>query len=511
MLSGMNDGYGGHEEGAAEPSMAVAPIPQTAKRLAHLGVAVLAFGLALVTRADADLWGHLRFGLDMIESRELTAVDPYSFTQDVPWVNHEWLSELQMAAAYRSAGLTGLLVLKAAILWAVFALIWWNLARARVGVRVAVSLIVIAGTIHMTSSVRPQLWTFLCLAILCRVLLSQSWSVRWCLPVVFVFWVNCHGGWIVGIGVLGAWAAGQVWSRPSSMGRWAALVTACVLATLVNPYGWGMWDFIGGTVRMERAIDEWQSLWTTPVLNWLPWGVAVAATIWMWFRHAPNRLSTAGVLLMLAYASARVLRIESLFVAAAALLLAPALEARWPATPSPAARRSDVPPSSVLAVSAGFAVLAFIGSTWIGARALSCVPIVGTWIPDVAAMTSLRYATAGRLVTPFNWGEYALWHLGPRVRISMDGRRETIYSDAMLTANDAVLAGTARGLEVLSNWNPEYVWLPASSAATRDWLLANGYRLDVETDRSIVAVRGDQPRLPAPVSDAWEVKGCFPG
>ena len=34
---------------------------------------LLAVGLALVTRADADLWGHIRFGLDLLRDRYLPA------------------------------------------------------------------------------------------------------------------------------------------------------------------------------------------------------------------------------------------------------------------------------------------------------------------------------------------------------------------------------------------------------------------------------------------------------
>jgi hypothetical protein len=476
---------------------------RTAARLANLGLAVLAFALALVTRADADLWGHLRFGLDILDSRQLTEIDPYSFTQDVPWVNHEWLSEVQMAAAYRYGGLAGLLVLKAAIIWFVFALIWRSLARAAVRVRLTVSAMVIVGTLHMTAVARPQLWTFLCSAILCRLLPSPSWRDRWWLPLVFVFWVNSHGGWIVGLGVVGVWAAGHVWIHPSTFRSWAALVSACILATLVNPYGWGMWGFIGGTVRMERAIDEWQSLWTTPVLNWVPWALAVAGTVWMWVRHTPHRLPVAAVLVMLAFAAARVLRIESLFVATAAILLAPALSVRWPRTQVPRMSRS-----AAFAISGTFLALAFTSSVWLGGRALSCVPITGPWAPDLEAMASLRHAEPGRIVTPFNWGEYAIWHLGPRVRVSMDGRRETIYSDRMLAANDAVVAGTPEGLHTLAEWNPEYVWLPASSQSTSAWLVSRGYRLDIETPSSTVLVRTDQPFLPPSLAAP---AACFPG
>src|SRR4029453_268254 len=63
--------------------------------------------LISATRTDPDLWGHVRFGLDWLQSWRLPAIDPYSFTQDRPWVNHEWLSEAFMGAAYRIGGSGG--------------------------------------------------------------------------------------------------------------------------------------------------------------------------------------------------------------------------------------------------------------------------------------------------------------------------------------------------------------------------------------------------------------------
>ena len=38
---------------------------------------------------------------------------------------------------------------------------------------------------------------------------------------------------------------------------------------------------------------------------------------------------------------------------------------------------------------------------------------------------------SGNLATQFNWGEYIIWHLGPQIKVSIDGRRETIYSTAI--------------------------------------------------------------------------------
>ena len=99
------------------------------------------------------------------------------------------------------------------------------------------------------------------------------------------------------------------------------------------------------------------------------------------------------------------------------------------------------------------------------------------------------------LITSFNWGEYALWHLGPRLRVSMDGRRETVYTDLRLAEYQAIVHGRPEGLAALAEWRAEYAWLPASSHATKAWLLANGYRVDFESAVSFVAVRSDLPGL----------------
>ena len=134
-------------------------------------------------------------------------------------------------------------------------------------------------------------------------------------------------------------------------------------------------------------------------------------------------------------------------------------------------------------------------------------PDNGSYGPDVVAGESLR-GSEGRLVTSFNWGEYALWHFGPALKVSVDGRRETLYADETVNAQAAILQGVTGGLAVLAQLNPDYVWLPASSEKTAEWLRANGYREDIRTEHSFIAVRRDH----APLT-AWQGQpsGCFPG
>jgi hypothetical protein len=115
---------------------------------------------------DPDLWGHVRFGLDLLGTRRIVRPDPYSYVSgDQPWINHEWLAEAVLALVFQLAGPTGLIVLKVAI----GALIGLVLARhlGRLGVGEG---IVLAGTFGLLwpwlGAVRPQMFTFLCLSLL---------------------------------------------------------------------------------------------------------------------------------------------------------------------------------------------------------------------------------------------------------------------------------------------------------------------------------------------------------
>ena len=58
----------------------------------------------------------------------------------------------------------------------------------------------------------------------------------------------------------------------------------------------------------------------------------------------------------------------------------------------------------------------------------------------------------GNMAVYFDWGEYVLWHLGPGVKVSYDGRRETIYSDALRRLNMDWANGTGRWDALLDDY-----------------------------------------------------------
>ena len=310
--------------------------------LAVVVIVVLAFA-SLRTAADPDLWGHVRFGQDILAAHSIPRADPYSFTSDRPWVNHEWLAEVLMAAAYGAAGAAGLIALKLAVVLCTFVVVWRALRHAGVFRPIAAGLLVIAaaGVYPQLIAIRPQLFSVLLFATLLA-LMNGAGRGRWRLllwtPVLFGLWANLHGGWIVGLGVLGLWSVGRVFpalsvaeGRPGAPVLWAAGGTALALAgTLATPYGVGLWRFLWETVGLGRAdISDWQPIFYSPS-HIVAWALAASLAVMAWRRHGKAAMAQLLPVLALGLLALRVVRLEGFFALAAVILLAPHFAALGP-------------------------------------------------------------------------------------------------------------------------------------------------------------------------------------
>ena len=72
------------------------------------------------------------------------------------------------------------------------------------------------------------------------------------------------------------------------------------------------------------------------------------------------------------------------------------------------------------------------------------------------------------MVTFFNHGEYLIWHLAPQLQVSMDGRRETVYSESVLAAHGRLYDTPAAGATYPNTVGADLVWLPNDLGAARD-------------------------------------------
>lgn len=487
------------EQGVMLPPVAPSPAVELGRRLAWL----LALAAILPTRADPDLWGNLRFGLDLLATRQVSTADAYSFTQDMPWYNHEWLAQVMMAASYLLAGTAGLVVLKAGLVLLTLRLVTLAFRGTRPLLAEGAMLLFLVGATSIVVTLRAQLWSFLGLAVLFRLLETNTTRSRKAIPILFGLWVNCHIGWVIGLAVLVWWSIGTI-VRGDAVARRAAVtvVVVSLVATMANPYGWHLWQFTAGATHLSRNLTEWQPLWTTPAFNWVGWLLAVLLALLAALRPPRIRLELAICVAVLAIVSVQVVKFVPFFVELTTFALAAVARARWPMRYEP----EPVPTPIQWVNRTASTVLAVVVLTFSWPR-VTCLP-ADAWHPDATVARALIDVKAsGRMAVWFDWGEYVIWHRGPALRVSFDPRYDLLYSAATIDEQEQLARGTARGTAFIERLSPEYVWYPSAMMTLKQWVAANGYRIDIDTKESFLAVRADLPAVPRPPTQMF---GCFP-
>jgi hypothetical protein len=237
-----------------------------------------------------------------------------------------------------------------------------------------------------------------------------------------------------------------------------AAAVAAAAATTVNPYGIALWSFLRETVGLGRPdITEWHPIATAGPGVAAFWCVsAVIAAVLL--RRSPRAAPAESFpVVMMGALAFRVSRLDAFFAISVAVLLAPQLAALWSNAREPDPRRA-VPRRAVMA-----ALVLACAIRWPSLTRLDLDS--AAWLPERQAVVFMKAcAIRGNMVTFFDWGEYAIWHLAPEVKVSMDGRRETVYSAAPIAGHLAVYRNQREGIEYLRRLNPDYVWLPKSLA-----------------------------------------------
>jgi hypothetical protein len=85
---------------------------------------------------------------------------------------------------------------------------------------------------------------------------------RFLLPAMMVLWVNLHGGFLIGFFIVGIFCGVALLKRDWVNVRIDCLVgVGCLLAILVNPLGWHIYDGVVSTMGnfIQGYITEWMS------------------------------------------------------------------------------------------------------------------------------------------------------------------------------------------------------------------------------------------------------------
>ncbi len=217
-------------------------------------VFILFFVLSYL-KLDPDFGWHLMSG-DYFVHHAIPATDIFTYTaSDFPWVNHEWLSDIILYYLYSFGGYT-LLALVYASLWT---LAFFLVARKSYGPLIILGVLAVLPF----AGIRAVTWTVLGVVLVYRIVQARDRRWRYILPLLFLLWANIHGGFAIGLVLLGYWA---IVKRSKQL---LLLLGGSILVTFINPYGVDLYVEIFRTTldgSLRWVINEWVpigSVWQT--------------------------------------------------------------------------------------------------------------------------------------------------------------------------------------------------------------------------------------------------------
>ncbi|HAR62382.1 MAG TPA: hypothetical protein DCS13_02855 [Candidatus Margulisbacteria bacterium] len=207
--------------------------------------------MAHQTMKDFDMWWHLRTGQVLLQGIFPTT-DIFSFTAyGKPWILHEWGSEVIFYLLNKTFGAGSIMLLRALLAAFSLGMVFKIMMRKRIDIFVALFLTII--TLFATSKIwgeRPHLFTVLFLTFLIYLYNEYKYynnnKVLLVLPVLFIVWINLHGGYVIGFIYLGACIAAETFNNffqfnkddvfpQSRINRLIGITALSFLCTFINP------------------------------------------------------------------------------------------------------------------------------------------------------------------------------------------------------------------------------------------------------------------------------------
>jgi hypothetical protein len=198
-----------------------------------------------------DLGRHLLLGRIIATEHSIPAANLLTYTcPDFPFINHHWLSEVVFYLTHRLIGLNGLIIFKALLLTSSLAIALFTERIQRSAPLYLFTGILCAVTIAYRAHVRPELFTYLGIALYGLGLTRMAAGKRngwWLLLILYgFFWANAHIYFIFGIGMVGAyllsyWIFHLIDRRSEQYVlpiRETILFLLLCLVSCLNPNGW---------------------------------------------------------------------------------------------------------------------------------------------------------------------------------------------------------------------------------------------------------------------------------
>ena len=473
---------------------------------------------------DAGIGWHIRAGQQILTSHAIPRVDSFSSTMSgKPWFAWEWMYDVVVGHLDATLGLNGVVWFTAVVIATVFAWMFRSLIRRGTNMCIALGLALLAisaSMIHFLA--RPHvlswLFTFAWFWILdsserdCFSGRGGNSSRRaWLLPPLILVWVNLHGGFLFGFALLGIFWLGALWTwfqskedriedslrRIAAARRvrdltWAGL--ACVVASLVNPYGWRLhahvYSYLSNRFLMDH-IDEFQSPNFHGAAQKCFLVLLLIALAGLAARGRQLRMSEGLTVLLVAYAglyASRNIPVSSVLLV---MLLGPLISNA--AGGGGFFQRMATVESGMRGHA--WPVLALVGTLVIainGGRIGSSQAMDAHFDPKRMPVEAVNYLeksrVSGPVLSPDFWGGYLIYRLYPKMQVVVDDRHD-LFGDEFFKSYLKMVHAEPGWDGFLREHPSSYVLVPKQSALASVFMESHAWRVIYSDDVAIALMR----------------------
>ncbi|HEV2453140.1 MAG TPA: hypothetical protein VGY98_02700 [Verrucomicrobiae bacterium] len=497
--------------------------------------------------ADPDLWSHVFFGKQFIQTGKPTTIDYYSWTAyEQPSFDHEYLGEAVFGLAYLCLGGAGLLLLKVAVGLLTFGIaLSMGLKNQGDNTKLVAWAFGALAVVEISFgfAARPQIFTALLLAFelwVVRRVHSGNWRWVLALPPLFALWFNLHGGALVGLVLLFVAVAAtsaqivllkllpktNLWLEPgiplpTAFSLWISAVVSAG-TVVVNPHGLELARWLVGSVLWLRPqIQEWNPTrlsWDHAAFFFCG-AFAVSAFLLSRRRRQLWELAVLAILFIVGF---RAVRNAPLFCVAALALVPPHLadvllrfRTSWQRFEERFRQRSVRDVFTVLLALASAGIV--VATCTLHKKRFWTMEVPRAQYPVAAIQFIQKHDLHGNLLVFFDWGEMCFWNL-PDSKVSIDGRLDSVYSPGIIDAHWKLYNGESFNTNVLKLGRADFALLPSHLAGAAMLARDDGWHAIYYDNLAVILVKNPArfPRLAGTVlpvhgpESATEGRDAFP-
>ncbi|MBI5243592.1 MAG: hypothetical protein HY922_07895 [Elusimicrobia bacterium] len=370
--------------------------------------------------ADHDLFWQLKDGEIVAREGRVPVREEFSFTaQGCALAAHAWGAEAVTYLVWRAGGYRALCAFNAGLFVAIFAILL-ALLRRRLPLPESLCLLGLAAFTFLNFyAVRAQNWTFLLFALF--LYWTALWDdgadwAPWAMAGVVPAWANLHGGFMLGLALLGLLCLRRAWETrrlatlgPAGLG--AAL--CCLHPNGVTGLVYPIW-FMAFPPPGRSLITEWQALdFADKTAS--PYLLILALLIWLGMTGIKRRFPWAPWTVVLAVLALRGRKLLPEFTMAALAIMSFKL--------------GPVPRRHRRLVLLGAALLAFGVTGWVTLKRPWSKPLwdLERGYPRAAAELIAQRYPGRRIFHHYDWGGYLIYKLYPKNLVFIDGRLDPYW------------------------------------------------------------------------------------